>query len=262
VPRVEPRNETDADDAPLEWDARTYQDVSVPQQRWGDEVLGRLQLRGDETVLDLGCGAGQVTEKLVALVPCGRVIALDASAAMVAAARARLGNRADVVQADLRTYVAADPVDLAFSTATLHWIPDHPGLWRRVRASLRPGGRLEAQYGGAGNIADVVDGLYRVAGQEPFATHLMPYSTVWTFDTAETAAGELQDAGFTDVQAWLTRPIARPPDARAFLAISIVPRELARLPEDLRDAFVTSLFDAIGGPDSYQYVRINVSATG
>ena len=81
---------------PREWDAETYDAVSDPQFEWGMEVLERLELRGDETALDAGCGSGRVTAELLERLPEGRVIAVDGSEAMIEKARERLGDRADL----------------------------------------------------------------------------------------------------------------------------------------------------------------------
>src|SRR3954462_9895602 len=90
--------------APREWDAARYHGLATPHQQWGAQILDRLALRGDETVLDLGCGTGRVTEQLLArLGPQGRAIGVDGSARMVAEAERRLGGdpRASFVQQDL-----------------------------------------------------------------------------------------------------------------------------------------------------------------
>jgi trans-aconitate 2-methyltransferase len=79
------------------WDARTYDQSSQPQQAWASDVLARLEgIDGDGRILDVGCGTGRVTELLLALVPNGRVLAVDASQEMVALARERLADRAEV----------------------------------------------------------------------------------------------------------------------------------------------------------------------
>ena len=122
---------------PAEWDARTYDESSAPQQAWATDVLDRLDgLAADARVLDVGCGTGRVTEALVALVPRGRVLAIDASAQMVALARERLGDRADVWRQDVLDLDLDEPVDAVVSTATLHWVPDHDRLWRRLAGAL------------------------------------------------------------------------------------------------------------------------------
>ena len=120
------------------WDARTYDRTSEPQQAWASEVLGRLKgIAADATVLDVGCGTGRVTEALLALVPRGRVLALDASADMVALARQRLGERASVWCQDVLDLELAEPVDAVVSTAALHWVTDHDLLWARLARGWR-----------------------------------------------------------------------------------------------------------------------------
>src|SRR4051794_4995531 len=134
------------------WDASTYDRVSDVQQKWAEVVLERLPLAGDETVLDAGCGSGAVTRRLLDRLPRGHVIAVDASEEMVAHARVALGERATVFRADLATLRLHEPVDAIFSNAVFHWVLDHDALFGAVRAALRPGGRLVAQCGGAGNL--------------------------------------------------------------------------------------------------------------
>jgi trans-aconitate 2-methyltransferase len=141
-----------------EWDAGTYDRVADPMTRWGVAVLERLPLKGSERVLDAGCGSGRVTELLAERLPEGTVVALDGSSAMVEAARTRLerfGDRIEYVVADLLDPLPVEPVDAILSTATFHWVLDHDRLFRNLAAVLRPGGRLVAQCGGAGNIARV-----------------------------------------------------------------------------------------------------------
>ena len=131
---------------PRDWDAATYTAIAAPQFRWAGPVVDRLGLRGDETVLDAGCGSGRVTATLLDRVPDGRVIAIDASPSMLAEARKNLaeyGPRVTIVEADLQLPLpVAEPVDAVFSTATFHWIPDHETLFRNLFAVMRPGGRL------------------------------------------------------------------------------------------------------------------------
>ena len=114
-----------------DWDAEVYDRVADPQEAWGREVLDRLPLAGDETVLDAGCGSGRVTELLLERLPRGRVIGVDAAAAMVEAARRRLGERAELRPGDLTDLELEAPVDAVFSNAVLHWIPDHARLFER-----------------------------------------------------------------------------------------------------------------------------------
>src|SRR5918911_4656013 len=150
------------------WDGAEYDRLSTPMERLGREVLDRLELRGDEVILDAGCGSGRLTALLKERVPDGRVIGVDASASMIAAARERLGAGADLRVADLVGLdLGGERVDVVFSTATFHWIADHAGLFASLRAALRDGGRLVAQCGGAGNIASVHAAAREPAAREP-----------------------------------------------------------------------------------------------
>jgi trans-aconitate 2-methyltransferase len=244
----------------VDWDAASYVRLSTPQQSWAEEVLARLELTGDETVVDLGCGAGLITERLAARVPRGRVIAVDASPAMARATKARLGDRVEVVVADLHHFTWPDPADVLFSTATLHWVADHARLWRHLHGLLRDGGRLVVQYGGAGNIPGVEEAMAELAVRAPLAGYLAPFRSPWTFDTVDTAQREVAAAGFTDVRVWSERRQARPPDMLAFLANSVAVTELDRLPADLRSRYTAALFEALQSPGELAYVRLNVNA--
>jgi len=73
-----------------DWDGAAYDRISAPQEALGRAVLSRMRLRGDETVLDAGCGSGRVTEALIERLPQGRAIAVDASPSMVEQAQQRL----------------------------------------------------------------------------------------------------------------------------------------------------------------------------
>ena len=127
--------------ATRDWDASTYDRVSDPQFKWGLEVLDRLPLNGDETVLDAGCGSGRLTRELINRLPNGHVVAVDGSASMVELARKALPE-AEVFQSDLSELEVDEPVDAIFSNAVFHWIKDHDELFRRLHAALAPGGRL------------------------------------------------------------------------------------------------------------------------
>ncbi|HEU4571151.1 MAG TPA: methyltransferase domain-containing protein, partial [Candidatus Limnocylindrales bacterium] len=152
-----------------DWDATTYDRVSTPQQDWARPVVERLPLRGDETVLDAGCGTGRVTAMLLERLPAGRVIAVDGSAAMVAEARAFLDpERTVVIHSDLVDLELDEQVDAVFSNAVFHWIADHERLFATLHAALAPGGRLEAQCGGAGNVAGFMAAVAEVVAERSF----------------------------------------------------------------------------------------------
>src|SRR3954452_18153995 len=120
------------------WDGAAYDRLSTPMEEMGREVMERLELRGDETVLDAGCGAGRLPEALRERVPDGRVIGVDVSASMIEAARGRLGPDAELRVAELGGLdLGGETVDVASSTATFHWIADQEALCASLRGVLR-----------------------------------------------------------------------------------------------------------------------------
>jgi trans-aconitate 2-methyltransferase len=253
-----------------DWDAEAYARISEPQFAWGKRVLERLALRGDEVVEDAGCGAGRLTELLVERLHRGRVVAVDASEAMLRQARAhlaRFGDRVTYVQANLATHVQTPPVDAVFTTATLHWVLDHDGLFHSLAASLRSGGSLVAQFGGAGNLARVGQRTSRLRADPRFASHFAGWRSPWIFAGVEETTARLAALGFVDVRAWLEPAPARFEGSGAFgefVAKVVLRDELARLPEgEPRKAYVAAVVDAASADDppfELDYVRLNVDA--
>ncbi len=189
---------------PREWDAETYDAISDPQFSWGMEVLERLELRGDEDAIDAGCGSGRVSEQLLGRLPNGSLLAVDASEAMVRKARERLGERASYLVTDLAELQVEEPVELVFSTATFHWILDHDRLFARLRAALGPGGRLVAQCGGEGNVAEHAGAIATVASRPEYAPHFEGMTPMWNFAAPDRTERRLRDAGFAEARCWLS----------------------------------------------------------
>jgi trans-aconitate 2-methyltransferase len=245
---------------PLEWDAETYDAVSDPQYQWGVEVLGRLDLRGDETVLDAGCGSGRVTAELAKRLPTGHLLAVDGSEAMIAKAQQRLGSDASYLVADLAELEIDEPVDLVFSTATFHWILDHDALFRRLRAALHPGGRLFAQCGGQGNVATYAREIVTVMALPEFAPHFEKMTSIWNFAAPEETERKLREAGFADARCWLEPKLVTPEQPLEFVMTVTLGPHLARLPEELRRPFAEAILDRSEKPLTLDYVRLNIDA--
>ncbi len=174
------------------WDGAAYDRLSTPMLAMGLEVLDRLALAGDETVIDAGCGSGRVTEALATRLPRGRAIGVDASPSMIEAARVRLGDDAALHVADLLELDLGLAADAILSTATFHWIADHDRLFARLRAHLREGGALEAQCGGRGNIASVHAAAEAVIATERYAAHFATWVRPWTFAAPAETEGRLR----------------------------------------------------------------------
>lgn len=175
-----------------EWDANAYETLNAPMTERGNDAVARLELRGEETVLDAGCGTGEVTATVLERLPHGHVIALDGSTAMLDAARERFRGDARVsfVHADLGEplvpAIATASVDAIVSTSTFHWVRDHDALFRHLAGVLKPGGQLVVDCGGAGNIAAVLEVLCALGHTDH----------PWTYAGVEETRAQLRAAGF------------------------------------------------------------------
>ena len=250
-------------DGAVDWDAAAYDRVADPQEEWGREVLARLELDGDETVLDAGCGSGRVTRLLLERLPSGRVIGVDAAPSMVERARENLteaGDRLELIVGDLLELELDEPVDAVFSNATFHWILNHQRLFNRLFALLRPGGALEAQCGGSDNVAEWIRAIESAEGDERFAAYLRGMPDATNFASVDDTESRLRRAGFEVGRVWLEKRTYAPDEPREFVRSVGLAKYLARLPIELHDVFVDAVLGSMAQPLVLDYVRLNISA--
>jgi trans-aconitate methyltransferase len=241
---------------------------------WGAAVLDRLNVRGDERAIDVGCGTGRLTAELLERLPAGSVIALDRSRNMLAQAEAvlgpRFGDRVTYVEADLNAVEPGDVatgLDLVFSTATFHWLPDHDRLFRWIHAMLKPGGWLVAQCGGGPNLARLQERIDALAAEPAFAPYLGGWAGPWNFQNDVDTAERLARHGFDEIETGLIYAPAVMDDAaayREYIGTVVFSQHLARLPDEAtRAAFLDALTDQAARdetPFELDYWRLNMTA--
>jgi trans-aconitate 2-methyltransferase len=258
---------------PLDWDAATYDRVADPQESWAREIIARMDLKGDEVVLDAGCGSGRVTALLLQALPRGRVIGVDASPAMIARARAALAAELDcgrlaLFEQSLLGLALPEAVDAVFSCAVFHHIHDHDRLFARLHDALVPGGRLVAQCGGAGNIARFHAHAQEVARRAPFADYLAGMRSPWYYAGPEETSERLHAAGFVEVRCRLEPRPVRPAALHDFVGKVCLNYHAARLRElagaqegeRLAAQFTEAVVRALGERPLIDYVRLNIQA--
>ncbi len=241
----------------LEWDAATYDSLDLPHKRWGRGVLERLRLNGDEAVLELGCGSGRDTERLLAVLPHGRVVAVDGSQQMLEQLRERLGDgdgRLEVLHRDLREPFDLDgPFDAVMSVATLHWLPNHKHVFAELARIVRPGGRLVIEAGGNGNITEFLQAVGRDHADG---------SRYWNFANIPDTRARLRDAGFEKIAVRLVADEARLEDRaqlEAFVATVMLAATLREVPRERRAEFVSDVCDRLPAP-AIDFVRLQIEA--
>jgi len=209
------------------WNAAAYAANAHFVPALGQAVLDLLEAQPGEGILDLGCGDGVLTEKLVALG--ARVVAIDSAPDMIAAAQQR-GLDARIM--DARAITFENEFEAVFSNAVLHWVksdPDAPiaGAFR----ALRPGGRFVGELGGHGNVAAITVALLATLERRGVAnaTAVIP----WYYPTASEYEVRLRRAGFMPESVELIpRPTPLPTGMRGWLETFANPFSAALRPEE------------------------------
>jgi trans-aconitate methyltransferase len=251
---------------PRDWDAAAYERLSAPLTAMGTEVLDRLVLSGDETVLDAGCGSGNVTRVLHERLPRGHVIAVDAAPSMVERARELLPADVDVRQVDLLELELAEPVDAILSTATFHWVTDHERLFANLHAALKPGGRLVAQCGGGPNLEALLTRTRALMQAPRFARQFDGWTEPWEFATVLLTTSRLERAGFTAIMVSLEEAPTTLADRETytdFVSCVCIRPHLSRLPEPERREFLAALAEQAENDTprfTLDYWRLNIFA--
>lgn len=251
-----------------EWNSSAYHRLSGPQVSWGKRVLSRLKLRGDELVLDAGCGTGRLTAELLEALPRGRVIGIDLSQNMLRSARQHLESlrsRVGLVACDLSHLPFQEVFDGVVSTAAFHWVLDHDRLFASLYLAIVSGGWLEAQCGGGPNLARFRERANVVVKTPEFAPYFADFREPWLFETAESAAETLRRAGFADVETSVEPALTVLDNAEHysdFVRNVIVRRHLLNIPSETeRVRFVAKLTEQAAHDDppfSLDYWRLNL----
>jgi len=256
-----------AQSKPIEWDATAYDKLSDPQFSWGMKLLATLPVRGDETVLDAGCGSGRLTEELLKRLPNGRVVALDLSGNMLEAARERLewaGERVLFQRGDLSNFRLPAPVDGIFSNAAFHWVPNHDAMFPSLSRAVKPGGWIIAQFGGEGNLAKFKSRTRQLCSVEPFAKYMKEFSDGAHYETEAATRRRMESAGFTDIETKRhPEPVHFPDPASMKIFVSKVNlhRYLAALPDELSEQFADKLVEMAANDDppyTLDYMRLTL----
>jgi len=253
-----------------EWNSSVYHRLSGPQVSWGKKVFSRPRLRGDESVLDAGCGTGRLTAELLEALPRGRVVGIDLSQNMLRSAREHLstrsGPRVSLAVADLLQLPFVRVFDGIVSTAAFHWVLDHDRLFASLRGALRPGGWLESQCGGGPNLFALRQRVDALAATPRFASFFAGFHEPWFFQNAEEAAATLRRAGFVNVHTSIEPALTVLDDAqqyKEFVRAIILWQHLALIPTgELREEFMENLVKQAAADDpafSLDYWRLNLS---
>jgi len=253
------------------WDAETYDKIGTPMRGWSRQVIEDLELKGDEVVLDAGCGSGSVTLDLWEKVKDGKIYALDSSVDMINKLRSTLDERGITniipMQADLTRFTLNEQVDVVFSNAVFHWIPDDNALFGTLARATKPGGRLRAQCGGRDNNKKLMAATREVEKREPYSQYLASRVDTRKYRSETQAVEALQRNGWKNAKARVFPSAVEFPDvdsAVLYLKTIILQQQSSALPGEMGEQFLRDVIDEVimvnGPPFVADYVRLDMWA--
>jgi SAM-dependent methyltransferase len=231
------------------WNAGEYARVGAFVAELGGAALDLLDPKPGERILDVGCGEGSLTKKIIE--HGATVLGIDNSPEMIAAARAK---GIDAVLMDVADMTFSGEFDAAFSNATLHWVLEKEQAARAIFRALKPGGRFAGEMGGEGNIRKLREALDEeliIRGYAP------PVEASNWYASPEEFAAIYEGAGFREVDA---RLVERPTPIEHGIAAWVTTfrkgwLDRAGVPEEERTEIAVAVADRFGS-DIADYVRL------
>ena len=240
-----------------DWDATTYDRISDAQESWGHEIIEYRKWKGNEIVLDAGCGSGRLTKILSIKVPQGKVIAVDSDLAMIRLAKENLAKFSNIefIKMDISQLELAEKVDVVFSNAVLHWILNHKKVFECFWQILKPDGQLLIQCGGHRNLVKTLSIINKVSRSKEFYNYFCNnkgddiWRQTWYFAKKEDTERILQEIDFENIQVFLEDKEAKfhnKEEYFLFLKTIVLLPYLKYLPNDmLKDKFAKSVIQEI-----------------
>ena len=185
-----------------EFDPKKYQQASNHQKDWGNRLIDELHLRGDEIILDLGCGEGTLTSRLASLVPNGGVVGMDSSIQMIQAAKGSETSNLRFLCRDIDDLDFVKGFDVIFSNAALHWVKDHDRLLSNVHRALRPGGVARFNFAGDGNCSNFFSTVRELMASPRYSRYFEQFLWPWYMPTVEAYEDKVRSTGLFDSRGW------------------------------------------------------------
>ena len=184
----------------FEFDGQKYKESSKHQKEWGTDLISQLAFKGNEMILDLGCGDGVLTEKLSFFVPKGKVLGIDGSLGMIETARTLTRDNLEFVHMDINKMNYISQFDIIFSNATLHWIKDHKKLLRNTYKALKTQGIIVWEFGAAGNCTNFSDVIRKTIVDEKYMRYFKDFEWPWFMPSKSQYEELVSTIGFSHVR--------------------------------------------------------------
>ncbi len=181
-----------------EFDGEKYKAASLHQKEWGKSLISQLSLQGNEAILDLGCGDGNLTGQLSLLVPNGKVLGIDASIGMIETAKKICRDNLNFVQMDIDNLHFTNEFDIIFSNAALYWVKDHCRLLHNSYAALTTGGIIIWSFGGSGNCSNFLEVIHETIIEDKYKKFFKDFEMPWFMPSKSQYEKLISDIGFSE----------------------------------------------------------------
>ena len=185
-----------------EFDGKKYEKASAHQKEWGAKLISEFSLKGNECVLDLGCGDGTNTALIAELVPNGKVVGIDASKGMIDRAKQKERNNLKFILMDIDVIEFTDEFDVIYSNATLHWVKDHKRLLGNVFKSLRNGGLLRFNFAADGNCSHFFKVIRKAMARDEFLNYFNNFNWPWYMPSVDEYNHLVEQSELKDTKVW------------------------------------------------------------
>lgn len=265
----------------LPWDAERYHNISNIQEQWGRRLILRRKWKGNEIVMDAGCGTGRVTKLLAEKVSRGGMVyAIDIDTNMIQQTRKNLAGfkNVTIIQSDLHNVDLPRKINVIYSNAVLHWISEHKKVFQHFWKLLcndnnsssnnnNKGGQLLIQCGGYGNLEKVHRLINLVKESDEFKDYFMDWKEPWYFAKPSETHTLLEEIGFKNVNVYLSNGYTTFSDQKSyseFIKTVVMRPFLDYLPnEKIKSKYLNLFLDKVEQSNLswiLDYVRLNIMA--
>jgi len=167
------------------WDAKDYRDNSAVQQEWARELITKIRLKGNESVLDVGCGDGKITAEVAKKLPAGSIIGVDNSKEMIDLANTSFPRETYknllFKLCDAKKINFDNEFDIIFSNATLHWVKNHILVLNGIKKALKKNGKMLLQMGGKGNAKEITKTINLIKNKPEWKDYFINFKFPYNF---------------------------------------------------------------------------------